>query len=95
MDQAHGGSGEGSHAGDDVLPGLRSWPGANARVRRDGRRGDGRLLGRLGDEQLRQIALDRMDGYTTEEIAERLGCARRTVARRLDLIRQTWSEESA
>jgi DNA-directed RNA polymerase specialized sigma24 family protein len=55
----------------------------------------GRLLGRLGDEQLRQIALDRMAGYTTEEIADRLGCARRTVARRLDLIRQTWSEESA
>ena len=54
-----------------------------------------RLLGRLGDDQLRQIALDRMEGYTTEEIADRLGCARRTVARRLDLIRQTWSEEPA
>ena len=34
-----------------------------------------RLLARLEDEQLRQIALDRMEGYTTEEIAERLGCA--------------------
>ncbi|WP_165228946.1 ECF-type sigma factor [Aquisphaera insulae] len=54
-----------------------------------------RLLGRLGDEQLRQIALDRMEGYTTDEIAERLGCARRTVARRLDLIRQIWTEETS
>ena len=52
-------------------------------------------LGRLEDSQLRQIALDRMEGYTTDEIAERLGCARRTVARRLDLIRQIWSEEAS
>ena len=51
------------------------------------------LLDRLGDDQLRRIALDRMEGYTSDEIAERLGCARRTVARRLDLIRQLWTEE--
>jgi hypothetical protein len=31
------------------------------------------LLDRLEDEALRRIALDRMEGYTTEEIAERLG----------------------
>jgi DNA-directed RNA polymerase specialized sigma24 family protein len=31
-----------------------------------------------------------MDGYTVDEIADRLGCARRTVARRLELIRKTW-----
>lgn len=54
-----------------------------------------RLLGRLDDDQLRRIALDRMEGYTADEIATRLGCARRTVARRLELIRQIWSEESA
>jgi DNA-directed RNA polymerase specialized sigma24 family protein len=51
------------------------------------------LLDRLGDDQLRRIALERMEGYTSDEIAERLGCARRTVARRLDLIRQLWSSE--
>jgi DNA-directed RNA polymerase specialized sigma24 family protein len=33
-----------------------------------------------------------MEGYTTEEIADQLDCARRTVARRLDLIRKIWSE---
>jgi DNA-directed RNA polymerase specialized sigma24 family protein len=53
------------------------------------------LLGRLADSELRQIALDRMEGYTTPEIAQRLGCARRTVARRLELIRQIWSEETS
>lgn len=49
-----------------------------------------RLLEALGDESLRQVARWKMDGYTVDEIAERLGCARRTVARRLELIRKTW-----
>ena len=52
------------------------------------------LLDRLGDAALRQIALWRMEGYTSDEIADRLGCARRTVARRLDLIRQIWGAEA-
>ena len=54
-----------------------------------------RLLEALGDESLRQVALWRMEGYTTDEIAERLGCARRTVARRLELIRTLWLAEGA
>jgi DNA-directed RNA polymerase specialized sigma24 family protein len=54
-----------------------------------------RLLEGLGDESLRQVALDRMEGYTNDEIASRLGCARRTVARRLDLIRKIWTTEEA
>jgi RNA polymerase sigma factor (sigma-70 family) len=45
----------------------------------------------LGDETLRRIALLRLAGYTSAEIAEQLNCARRTVARRLDMIRQIWS----
>jgi DNA-directed RNA polymerase specialized sigma24 family protein len=53
------------------------------------------LLDRLDDDQLRRIALDRMAGFTTDEIAERLDCARRTVARRLDLIRRIWSDASS
>ncbi len=52
-----------------------------------------RLLGALGDESLRQVARWRVDGLTVDEIAGRLGCARRTVARRLDLIRKTWIAE--
>jgi DNA-directed RNA polymerase specialized sigma24 family protein len=49
-----------------------------------------RLLDSLDDDSLRQVALSRMEGYTNDEIAEQLGCARRTIARRLDLIRKTW-----
>jgi DNA-directed RNA polymerase specialized sigma24 family protein len=52
-----------------------------------------RLLEKLDDDELRRVALDRMEGYTTDEIAARLGCARRTVARRLDVIRKTWEAE--
>lgn len=51
------------------------------------------LLDRLGDDDLRQVAIWRMEGYTNDEIADRLGCARRTVARRLDLIRRLWLVE--
>jgi DNA-directed RNA polymerase specialized sigma24 family protein len=49
-----------------------------------------RLLDSLDDDSLRQVALSRMEGYTNDEIADQLGCARRTIARRLDLIRKTW-----
>ena len=49
-----------------------------------------RLLDALDDESLKQVAVSRMEGYSNDEIAEQLGCARRTVARRLDLIRKTW-----
>jgi len=54
-----------------------------------------RLLAKLDDDELRKVALDRMEGYTNDEIAERLGCARRTVARRLEFIRQAWEAEGA
>jgi RNA polymerase sigma factor (sigma-70 family) len=54
-----------------------------------------RLLDALGDETTRQVALLRMEGYTGEEIAERLGCNRRTVTRKLDLIRQKWEVDLA
>jgi DNA-directed RNA polymerase specialized sigma24 family protein len=52
-----------------------------------------RLLDLLDDETLRQIALWRLQGNTTDEIACRLGCARRTVANRLRLIRERWRAE--
>jgi WD40 repeat protein len=46
------------------------------------------LLERLDDDVLRRVAILRMEGYTGDEIAARLGCARRTVARQLALIRR-------
>ena len=54
-----------------------------------------RLLAKLDDDELRKVAVDRMEGYTNDEIAKRLGCARRTVARRLDFIRRAWEAEGA
>jgi RNA polymerase sigma factor (sigma-70 family) len=49
-----------------------------------------RRLAALGDAQLRQIALWRLEGYTNQEIAERLDCTERTVERRLERIRTKW-----
>ena len=54
-----------------------------------------RLLGRLGDAELRAIALWRMEGDSEDEIAAKLYCAPRTVRRRLRLIRSIWGEEGA
>ena len=49
------------------------------------------LLERLPDDQLRQIALCKMEGYTNEEIGVRLGVSLATVERRLALVRKTWN----
>ena len=51
------------------------------------------LLDKTGDSALRQVALAKMEGETTTEIAEQLGCARRTVERKLQLITRLWQED--
>lgn len=52
-----------------------------------------RLLDSLDDPELRQIALWKMEGYTSEDIAQHLNVATRTVERRLRLIRSMlWSQ---
>jgi DNA-directed RNA polymerase specialized sigma24 family protein len=48
------------------------------------------LLECLGEEQLRAIALWKMEGYTNAEIAAKLGCIERTVERKLRMIRRIW-----
>src|SRR5262245_39441729 len=53
-----------------------------------------RLLGRLGDAELRSIALWKMEGHTNAEVAARLGCAPATVERRLQVIRRLWQQDS-
>jgi DNA-directed RNA polymerase specialized sigma24 family protein len=52
-----------------------------------------RLLDKLGDDELRTIAVGKMEGYTNEEIAERFHLALATVERRLRLIRKLWEAE--
>jgi DNA-directed RNA polymerase specialized sigma24 family protein len=53
----------------------------------------GRLLSMLGDEEYEKIALARLAGHTVQEIADELNCAKRTVERRLGIIRDEWAEE--
>jgi len=53
-----------------------------------------RLLGLLGDTELESVALWRMEGFTVEEIADRLGYAPRSVKRKLQLIRSVWEKEA-
>jgi RNA polymerase sigma factor (sigma-70 family) len=50
------------------------------------------LLDLLGRKEaiLEPIALWKFEGYTNDEIAERLGCSRSKVARKLELIRKIW-----
>jgi RNA polymerase sigma factor (sigma-70 family) len=54
-----------------------------------------RLLESLGDDQLRTVALYKLEGHTNDEIAGKLACGRLTVQRKLRLIRQIWGEEAA
>ena len=51
------------------------------------------MLDRLSDTLLRAIALWKIEGFTTEEIAAKLGCTSRTVERKLQLIRRLWRAE--
>ena len=53
----------------------------------------GRLLSLLPDEQIRAIAVRKLEGYSNEEIAGLVGCALATVERRLVLIRKFWENE--
>src|SRR5262245_16368414 len=48
------------------------------------------LLDKLNDPALRSIALWKMEGYSTDQIAVRLRCVPRTVERKLRLIRACW-----
>jgi DNA-directed RNA polymerase specialized sigma24 family protein len=52
-----------------------------------------RLLEALGEEDLRAVALWKLEGHTNEEIARKLGCVRLTVQRKLRLIRDLWAKE--
>jgi len=54
-----------------------------------------RLLDRLGDSQLQKIALCKMEGYTTAQIASQLGRAVSTIERKLWVIRSLWAEETS
>jgi RNA polymerase sigma factor (sigma-70 family) len=81
--------------GDDNSPGLQQFsdlapsPQTLAILDEEGKR----LLDSLEDNTLRQVALWRLEGYTNEEIAEKLGLTTRSVERKLQRIRERWSQD--
>lgn len=50
-------------------------------------------LQQLPDDEFRQIALLKLEGFTNLEIAERLGTYKRKVERRLEIIRSIWDRD--
>jgi DNA-directed RNA polymerase specialized sigma24 family protein len=80
------GSGEGGLA---QVVGREPTPDFAAQMAEECRR----RLEQLPDPELRSIALWKMEGYTNDEIAERVGCVPRTVERRLRVIRALWGGE--
>ena len=52
-----------------------------------------RLLDKLRNSELRSIALWQVEGYTVDQIAEKLDRSPRTVANRLKEIRDCWNSE--
>jgi DNA-directed RNA polymerase specialized sigma24 family protein len=52
-----------------------------------------RLFGRLGNPVLKGIAVLKLEGRSSEEIAAEYGVSARTVDRKLELIRALWEEE--
>jgi DNA-directed RNA polymerase specialized sigma24 family protein len=51
------------------------------------------LMERLGDPTLQRVATWKLEGYTNDEIAARLGCVTKTVERKLARIRSKWERE--
>lgn len=54
-----------------------------------------RLINKLEDPALKSVALRKLEGHSSEEIAAELGTSRRTIDRKLELIRRIWQEELA
>jgi len=52
-----------------------------------------RLLRDLKNRTLEHVAVLKLEGFNNSEIADKLGCSRRTVIRKLEVIRTIWSDE--
>jgi DNA-directed RNA polymerase specialized sigma24 family protein len=84
-----GQSASGNFQGIDQFASTEPTPELAAQVAEECRR----LLNRLDDPTLRSVALWKMEGYSTDEIAGKLQCVPRTVERKLRVIRSLWSQE--
>src|SRR5262245_50202137 len=79
---------DGDAVGIDQVLGSEPTPEFAAQVAEECQR----LLEKLDDRALRTIAILKMEGHTVDEIAAKLGSAKRTIERRLHIIRKTWEE---
>lgn len=52
-----------------------------------------RLLNSLPEPTLRSVAIWKMEGFSIDEIASRLGCSPRSVKRKAQLVREIWEKE--
>src|SRR5262249_36797955 len=86
---ALGGFSDSGGGGIDRVAGPGATPEFAAQVAGEGRR----LPGFVDDGVLPSVALWKMEGYSPEEIAEKLGCVPRTVERKLRVIRSLWVQE--
>jgi DNA-directed RNA polymerase specialized sigma24 family protein len=77
----------GAGAGIEQVPGRELSPAEVAELVEEYRA----LLDELGEESLRATAVWKLEGYTDQQIADKLGCSLSTVERKLKLIRATWS----
>ena len=50
------------------------------------------LLETLPNDEYKQIALYRLAGYSNQDIANKMSCAKRTIERKLNAIRTVWFE---
>jgi DNA-directed RNA polymerase specialized sigma24 family protein len=84
------GTKEGSAAGLAQVIGREPTPALAAQVAEACQR----LLDALGEDQLRTVALGKLEGYTNDEIAAKLDLSRPTVERKPHRIRRLWTKET-
>ncbi len=81
-------------SGDQASPGLQQFsdniptPQMMVIIEEEGQR----LLEALEDDKLKQIALWKLEGFTNDEIAGKLSLTTRSIERKLQRIREIWSE---
>jgi DNA-directed RNA polymerase specialized sigma24 family protein len=90
LDEAALDTPDGSRGGLAALVAREPTPALAAQLGEEYRR----LMAQLGDATLRSIAVWKMEGYGTSEIATMLGCAPSTVERKLRRIRSLWAHET-
>lgn len=86
---ADGGENDGGPAGIDQILGEEPTAELADRVTET----CGEMISRLQDQTLEQIVSWKLEGFTNEEISEKLDCTTRTVERKLERIRDKWSRD--